>query len=456
MNVAVKPTEVGKSGLVQVNLAANQFLVNRDAYRSPEVFAREMKTIFARCWLYLGHESELSKPGDFVTRRIAERDILFLRNRNGEPRAFFNSCTHRGVAICRDKQGNRKNHACPYHGWVFNPDGKLINYGMAGGYGPEHNASGRYNLNAVPRLESYRGFFFVNYNANAISLEDYLADATQIIDLIVDQTEAGQEIISGLHDYVIKANYKYLAENSYDGYHGIPTHETYFRFLEQRLKNEGGDINAFNKLVADYPAGGRAFGLGNGHGIFEGLVPNGRPVAYWMPAWGPEAKKEIDAIRARLIARHGTERAHRIADIHRNMVIFPNLVINDHVAITIRAFQPEACNRMRVTAWAMGPKDESTLLRKFRLDNFLTFLGPAGFATPDDNEMLELAQSGCEHTPVEFTDFSRGMGEDNNPEMLRPSGSWCNEHQMRAYWTQWDRIMGGAEMLESQRETAQR
>jgi p-cumate 2,3-dioxygenase alpha subunit len=449
MDIAVAPSDVGNSGLIHVDADQTHFLVNRDAYRSAAVFDKEMKTVFARCWLYLGHESEIVEPGDFVTRRIARREILFTRGRKGEPRAFFNSCMHRGVAVCRQKSGNRKTHTCPYHGWVYSLEGKLVNYGMAGGYDQEHNARGQYNLNQVARLEEYRGFFFINFNAEAVRLSDYLADSRDIIDLVVDQTEGAQEIISGMHEYVIKANYKYLAENSYDGYHGIPTHETYFRFLERRLKESGGDVEGFNRLIADYPSGGRAWGLGNGHGIFEALVPNGRPVAYWTPAWGPEAKTEIDAIRARLLAKFGAQRASRITDLHRNMVIFPNLVINDHVAITVRAFQPEAVNRMRVTAWAMGPRDESPLLRKFRLDNFLTFLGPAGFATPDDNEMLELAQAGCEGSPVEFSDLSRGMSEDKNPDMMRATGPWTSEQQMRAYWTQWDRIMSGAETLES-------
>jgi p-cumate 2,3-dioxygenase alpha subunit len=109
-------------------------------------------------------------------------------------------------------------------------------------------------------------------------------------------------------------------------------------------------------------------------------------------------------------------------------------------------FQPESVNTMRVTAWAVGPKDEIPLLRKIRLDNFLTFLGPAGFATPDDNEMLELAQRGVESTPVQWSDISRGMNADG--DILTSAGPWTDENQMRAYWAQWDRVMGGAETLE--------
>jgi p-cumate 2,3-dioxygenase alpha subunit len=199
--------------------------------------------------------------------------------------------------------------------------------------------------------------------------------------------------------------------------------------------------------MADYPGGGRGEGLGGGHGWFEAHVPTGRPVASWIPPWGLEAKEEIDRIRNRLTEQFGPVRANRICEGQKNLVIFPNLVVNDHVAITIRSFQPEGYDRMRVQAWAVGPKDEIPLLRKVRLDNFLTFLGPAGFATPDDNEMLELAQVGSSHTPIEWTDLSRGM--NGTPDLRNESGPWTNEAQMRAYWTQWDRVMAGAETLEA-------
>jgi p-cumate 2,3-dioxygenase alpha subunit len=183
-----------------------------------------------------------------------------------------------------------------------------------------------------------------------------------------------------------------------------------------------------------------------GHGYFESWVPNGKPVASWIPPWGPDAKAEIDRIRDRITQKHGPDRAKRICDHQKNLIIFPNLVINDHVSITVRMFQPLSVNTMRVTAWAVGPKDETPLLRKIRLDNFLTFLGPAGLATPDDNEMLELAQVGVEGTAVQWSDISRGMGEDG--DLLTGSGPWTDENQMRAYWAQWDRVMGGAEILE--------
>src|SRR5207253_5156416 len=94
------------------------------------------------------------------------------------------------------------------------------------------------------------------------------------------------------------------------------------------------------------------------------------------------------------VARLGTERARRVADTNRNLVIFPNLVINDGSSVTVRTFYPEGAGKMHVTAWALGPAEESESARARRLDAFLTFYGPGGFATPDDVEALELVQQG--------------------------------------------------------------
>ena len=83
-----------------------------------------------------------------------------------------------------------------------------------------------------------------------------------------------------------------------------------------------------------------------------------------------------------------------MADVNRNLLIYPNLVVNDIMAVTVRTFMPSAPDRMDVTAWELAPRDELPALRQRRLDSFLTFLGPAGFATPDDVEALESCQQG--------------------------------------------------------------
>jgi p-cumate 2,3-dioxygenase alpha subunit len=117
------------------------------------------------------------------------------------------------------------------------------------------------------------------------------------------------------------------------------------------------------------------------------------------------------------------------------MLIFPNLVVNDIMAVTVRTFMPTAPDRMDVTAWEMAPRAELPQLRQRRLDSFLTFLGPAGFATPDDVEALESCQQGFTSGGVEWNDISRGMARE-------PEGN--DEAQMRVFWRRWARQMGSA------------
>ena len=155
---------------------------------------------------------------------------------------------------------------------------------------------------------------------------------------------------------------------------------------------------------------------------------------------GEEAKKEIDAKRREVVDRLGEERGNEVCDKHRNMVIFPNSVINDQQSVLVRSIVALSHNRMLVRAWTLGPNDESARLREIRLENMLSFLGPGGFATPDDITMLESAQRGYEHTDVEWSEFSKGFGPDENT-VKGGDADWANEIQMRAYWLQWDRMM---------------
>jgi p-cumate 2,3-dioxygenase alpha subunit len=88
-----------------------------------------------------------------------------------------------------------------------------------------------------------------------------------------------------------------------------------------------------------------------------------------------------------------------------------------------------------VTAWQLAPLDELPSLRQRRLDSFLTFLGPGGFATPDDVEALESCQQGYSSGGVEWNDISRGMGR-------APLAN--DEEQMREFWRRWQEQMGCA------------
>ena len=396
------------------------FKVHRSAMTSQEIFDLEQERIFNKCWLYLGHESEVEKPGDYRRRDVAGRPVFFARGSDGQVRVFLNTCPHRGAMICRQDEGAAESFQCFYHAWTFNNQGELVGVPDEEGYGPAFHRS-ELGLKPPPRVESYRGFVFISFDPNIEDLANYLAGAKEYLDLIADESEAGMKVSRGSNKYTIQANWKLLCENSVDGYHAAPTHQTYFDYVTSLgFDLSGADVRRSRVGIA------RA--LGNGHAVIENGNADGRPIAHWHPVYGEEAKDEIAQIRAELVAKYGEERAFRMADTTRNLLIYPNLVISDINAITIRLFWPVAPDRMDVIAWNLGPGEESAQQMARRLDGFLAFLGPGGFGTPDDVEALESCQRGFKAGELGWSDISRGM--HRNPKNI-------DEAQMRTMWRQW-------------------
>ncbi len=408
----------------------DRFLVDRTAFLSQEVLKLEQERIFHKCWIYIGHGSEIRNPGDFQTRSVAGYPILFARDNAGVVRALINVCPHRGAIVCRERSGNARSFHCMYHGWTFNNDGTLRGVPGQDAYGPKFDKA-RYALPRPPRIESYRDFYFLNFDENAIGLHDYLAGAKDYIDLIIDQSPSGQmEIISGKQEYDIKANWKLLVENSVDDYHILITHRTWINYMA----NSGVDMRRQPGELL--PKIGRGVELGNGHLTTDNPNYRGRPVAAWISVYGEEAKEDIAAIRAELVARLGEERAERVANTNRNLVIFPNLVINDGSSVTVRNFTPVSPSLMKVTSWALGPVEETAEQRARRLHAFLTFYGPGGFATPDDIAALEAAQEGySSYRAAPYNDISRGMHKPMSEQFDTDEG------HIRVFWRRWREFM---------------
>jgi p-cumate 2,3-dioxygenase subunit alpha len=397
-----------------------RFRVHRSAFVSEEILQLECEQIFNQAWVYVGHESEVRKPGDFVTRRVAGRSVIFTRDRNGAVRVMLNTCRHRGAEVCRQRQGNSRIFTCFYHGWAFDSSGRLVSVPDGDSYseGFDRAELGLYQ----PRLDSYRGFVFTTFGPGSQSLSDYLADAKYLIDLVADQSESGMEIVAGAHHYSMRANWKLLMENSVDGYHGLTVHQTYFEMLMNLgVTPPGTDGNRQT---------GGGIDLGCGHAVAANPELG-------SPLMSPDVLAERDAHRADLVRRLGAERAARIG-MTRNTGIFPNLAIVDlNWGIQVRTMYPLAPGHTEITGWQLMPSDDSDSMRRYRLEHARSFWGPAGLATPDDVEALEQCQRGFSSAQeVEWSDISRGMNKQ--------APSVVDELQMRVFWREWNHRLTGA------------
>src|SRR5438552_4026313 len=100
--------------------------ISREVFVNQDIYQQELEQIFARAWLFVGHESQVPKAGDYFQSRMGEEAVLLVRDRRNELHVFLNTCRHRGMKVCRYDEGNTLLFTCPFHGWSYDTDGRLV------------------------------------------------------------------------------------------------------------------------------------------------------------------------------------------------------------------------------------------------------------------------------------------------------------------------------------------
>jgi benzoate/toluate 1,2-dioxygenase alpha subunit len=204
--------------------------VHRDVYTNPELFALEQEHLFRNTWIYLGHDSQVPKAGDFYTADIAGRPLLMLRGGDGVLRVLYNRCAHKGAKIVNAVAGNTGTVLrCPYHGWTYRADGGVRTIPLKGGYeGTRFDACpASAGMVAVANVENYRGFVFVRLSEQGMDFRDYFGDSLTSIDNMVDRSPEGRlEVAGGVLRYLHNCNWKMFIENLNDAMHPMVAHES--------------------------------------------------------------------------------------------------------------------------------------------------------------------------------------------------------------------------------------
>ncbi len=229
-------------------------------YYTPATFAREMDQLFMQQWLYVGRSEQLPEVGSYMLVTIANENVIVVRNKQGNIRAFYNLCRHRGTRMCTAEQGQFANSIqCPYHAWTYSLDGDLVGARLMDEV--EGFDKAEFGLLPVAVVE-WEGFIMLNLAPHPEPFEQVYAPLiNRFSDWNIANLNSAQTI-----EYTIKANWKLIFQNYSECYHCPLIHpelvqQTDYRSGQNDL-TEGPFLGGYMVLNDTHGT----FGLGEGVG----------------------------------------------------------------------------------------------------------------------------------------------------------------------------------------------
>jgi phenylpropionate dioxygenase-like ring-hydroxylating dioxygenase large terminal subunit len=360
-----------------------------EIYNNEELYELELERVFARSWVFVGHESEIPDPGDYWLRYIGEDPFILVRDESGTIRLLFDSCRHRGTKLCRTEKGNTSHFRCPYHGWTYKNTGELVGVSQQSKVFKDIDKS-EYSLHEAPNVETYGGFIFASLNENAPPLEEYFDDAKWYLDPHFKITE--WEVVGEPHRWQVNIDWKTVTENTTtDNYHVPIGHKS------------ATDIGIGPTQGLDATVGGDQTSLlagiaGNlSHSIYR---VNSDEDVYWG-----HPEEIVQEFRDEQFSSEQWENIVRPAVISLCNV-FPNLAVNHTLAtndpdkeavgvLYLRQYQPKGPGKIEIWAWFLAPKHASTSYKE-RVHEVASgaFSSSGNFFVDDLSILRGIAESG--------------------------------------------------------------
>ena len=238
-------------------------------YKDESIFDLEKNHIFYDSWIFIGHESQISNKGDYFVYKLLDEEIIVLRNKENEVKAFFNVCRHRGSRICLEESGNTSRFSCPYHSWTYNLDGKLL-AAKSLREGIDKSTLGLHPCN----IASVSGMLLINLSDNPQSLANLQSDLKEPFKMF-----GFEDLKVAAHkNYPIASNWKLAVENYQECYHCAPAHPEYSLSHSLKIEDEPGFDEAQEKMMENLESCGlREFEFNKD---FSNKDPNQEQYAY--------------------------------------------------------------------------------------------------------------------------------------------------------------------------------
>lgn len=414
-------------------------IVSGRVFTDPDVYQLELERIFLKSWCFLGHESQIRNPGDFFASAIGEDRVIVVRGENNEIHVLLNSCRHRGLAVCGTDRGNTSMFICPYHGWGYARDGSLLAVPLLREAYHGNLDKSAMGLVRVPKVASYKGLIFANWDEDAMPLEQYLTpEQMWYLDLPLVGALGGLEVIGPVMKYRISTNWKLASENfAGDDYHVLTTHGSAFKI---------GFLPPYD-MVADYIAY-----FDNGHGM--GDIPKpGRALQndlHMAQMFGSEGVEYVQAYNQRL-REHLSERQAEIHGIGEGN-IFPNMSwikFGCFHVLGLYSWHPKGPNELEVWQICLFDSAAPPAIREFARTQMSQENAAGGIFGPDDGENFERISEALRGkvTGGSNLHYAMGVGHDGQLEvegLPGKLGPHFSEQNHRNFYRHWLKLMTAA------------
>ncbi len=417
--------------------------VHRDLYVDPEIFELEMRHLWPTAWIYVGHDSQVPNPGDFITADIGRQPVILVRDLDGGLNVLMNRCAHKGTRLLSAPAGNLGSALrCPYHGWTYRFDGRIRAIPLADGYRGSglDKSEAIAGLARVANARNYRGFVFARLSERGPGFEDYFGESLSSIDNMADRSPDGRlEVAGGVLRYMHDCNWKMFIENLNDTMHPMVAHQSSAGTARDVWKAmdvpEGVPkpmvVEQFEPFVSNYQffddMGVKIYRNGHSYSGVHFSIHS--------------AYAQVPGYFEALARTYGEERASEILSINRhNTVYYPSLTIKGAIQ-AIRVARPLAADRTLIESWTFrlaGAGDE--LLRR-TLTYSRLINAPTSVVGHDDLHCYRSIQQGLASSASEWISLHRNHDPTAESD-IAGTYNGTSEVSMRGQFRAWrDRML---------------
>ncbi|MDG1906643.1 MAG: aromatic ring-hydroxylating dioxygenase subunit alpha [Arenicella sp.] len=414
---------------------------HKSVYTDAGVFDVEMQKLWGKSWIFVGHESQVAQRGDFYSFDFIGNPAVMVRDKNNQVQVLHNRCGHKGTKLVNKSCGQNSRFVCPYHGWTYSLDGKLVGVPHQAGYANTGFDKGdaQYSMKAF-RSEQYRGFVFATLSSEMVDLKEWLGAAAITIDNLCDRAPQGEvEVAGGVLKFEHNCNWKLFTENLNDTMHPMVVHKSVVDSAKKYIATlpEDSPNRAEAEIIPPFGASYEVFESSGITGFAYGHHYDGGKISI-------HADYSVDPqYKQAMLDSYGEERTDAILSYNsHNTLYYPSVTFKSAVQ-NIRVVRPISVDKTIIETWSFRLKGapESMLRRTLLYSRLINSNG--SMVGADDLAVYLRAQQGMLSSASDWVEFHRNFGSDKQLDDRRTNVG-TSDLDVRTQFRAWKHYMVGA------------